>query len=302
MQLPLKGIIPPLITPLLNYDKLDVQGLHNLIEHLISGRVHGLFILGTNGEAASLSYDLRKEVIKRTCEQVNHRIPVLVGITDTSIAGLLELSEYSKSSGADAVVVAPPFYFPLDQEEIVDYYKVLASSLSLPFILYNIPSHTKVHLPVDTVIRMKELGALGIKDSSGDLLYLYSLIEAFRDLPEFSVITGTELFLPETIFYGGHGAIPGGANIFPQLFVKLYEASVNKDFDTIVYLREKVMKLNNTIYKVSKNPSRITIGTKCALSVMGICNDYMVPPLHKMKPEERELIEKIVETFSKIHV
>ena len=227
---------------------------------------------------------------------------MLVGITDTSLAGLLELSEYSKSSGADAVVVAPPFYFPVDQEEIVDYFKVLASALSLPFILYNIPSHTKVHLSVETVIRMKESGVLGIKDSSGDLLYLYSLIEAFRDLPEFSVFTGTELFLPETIFYGGHGAIPGGANIFPNLFVRLYEASVNKDFDTIVYLREKVMKLNNTIYKVSKNPSRITIGTKCALSVMGICNDYMVPPLHKMKPEERELVEKIVETFSKIHL
>lgn len=302
MQSPLKGIIPPLVTPLENYDKLDVQGLYNLIEHHITGGVHGLFILGTNGEAPSLSYDLRKEMIKRTCELVNHRIPVLVGITDTSLAGLLELSEYSKSSGADAVVISPPFYFPVDQDEIVEYFKVMTPALSLPFILYNIPSHTKAHLSVETVVKIKEMGARGIKDSSGDLLYLYSLIDAFRDSPEFAIYTGTELFLPETILHGGHGAIPGGANIFPNLFVRLYEASVNKDFDTIVYLREKVMKLNNTIYKVSKNPSRITMGTKCALSVMGICNDYMVPPLHKMKPEERELVEKFVGTFSKTFV
>lgn len=302
MQSPLKGIIPPLVTPLENYDKLDVQGLYNLIEHHITGGVHGLFILGTNGEAPSLSYDLRKEMIKRTCELVNHRIPVLVGITDTSLAGLLELSEYSKSSGADAVVISPPFYFPVDQDEIVEYFKVMTPALSLPFILYNIPSHTKAHLSVETVVKIKEMGARGIKDSSGDLLYLYSLIDAFRDSPEFAIYTGTELFLPETILHGGHGAIPGGANIFPNLFVRLYEASVNKDFDTIVYLREKVMKLNNTIYKVSKNPSRITMGTKCALSIMGICNDYMVPPLHKMKPEERELVEKFVGTFSKTFV
>ena len=227
---------------------------------------------------------------------------MLVGITDTSLAGLLELSEYSKSSGADAVVISPPFYFPVDQDEIVEYFKVMTPALSLPFILYNIPSHTKAHLSVETVVKIKEMGARGIKDSSGDLLYLYSLIDAFRDSPEFAIYTGTELFLPETILHGGHGAIPGGANIFPNLFVRLYEASVNKDFDTIVYLREKVMKLNNTIYKVSKNPSRITMGTKCALSVMGICNDYMVPPLHKMKPEERELVEKFVGTFSKTFV
>ena len=302
MKSPLKGIIPPMITPLKNYEELDIHGLQNLIEHLISGGVHGLFVLGTNGEAPSLSYNLRKEVIKRTCELVNHRIPVLVGISDTSLAGSIEIAEYSKSVGTDAVVVAPPYYFPVDQEEMIEYLEVLASKLTVPFLLYNMPSHTKVHLSIDIVKKAKELGALGIKDSSGDMFYLYTLIEEFKDSPDFSIITGTELFLPETIMNGGHGAIPGGANIFPQLFVKLYEASVNKDFDTIALLRKKVMKLYNTIYKVSKHPARITLGIKCALSVMGICNDDMAPPLHKLKPEEREQVEKFVEKTTDIYI
>jgi len=302
MQLPIKGIIPPVITPLVNYEEFDVHGFENLIEHLISGGVHGLFLLGTTGEAPSLSYKLRKELVKRACELVNHRIPVMVGISDTSFSASLEIAEYSKSVGADAVVVAPPYYFPMAQEEVVEYLKDLAPALPLPFLLYNMPSHTKIHLSIETVKRAKELGAIGIKDSSGDMFYLYSLIEEFKDSADFSIITGTELFLPETIMNGGHGAIPGGANIFPQLFVKLYKASINKDFNTIELLRKKVMKLYNTIYSVSKHPSRITIGIKCALSVMGICNDYMVPPLHKMKPQEREQVEKFVETFSKIHV
>jgi 4-hydroxy-tetrahydrodipicolinate synthase len=302
MKSPLKGIIPPMITPLLNYDKLDSQGISNLIEHLISGGVHGLFILGTNGEAPSLSYELRKELIKKTCEQVNNRIPVLVGITDTSIKGSIDLSEYSKSVGADAVVVAPPYYFPVSQAEMVDYFEALVPKLALPFLVYNMPSHTKIHLSLETVKIAKDLGALGIKDSSGDLFYLYTLIDEFKNSPDFSIITGTELFLPETIMNGGHGSVAGGANMFPKLFVNLYEASLRKDHEVIADLRNQVMKIYNSIYSVGQYTSRITKGTKCALSTMNICNDYMAPPLNRFNPAERKQIEKYVGEFDKILV
>ncbi|MEN8227883.1 MAG: dihydrodipicolinate synthase family protein [Bacteroidota bacterium] len=298
MHLPLKGIIPPLITPLNNFDELDIAGLERLIEHQISGGVHGLFILGTNGEAPSLSYKLRKEFIKKTHELVDKRIPVLVGITDTSFAGSMEIAEYANSAGADAVVVAPPYYFPVSDEEMVDYFEKLAPSLPLPFLLYNMPSHTKVHLSVDMVKRAKELGAVGIKDSSGDMLYLYSLIKEFKDSPEFSIITGTEMYLPETIMNGGHGAVAGGANMFPKLFVDLYNASATNDLETISMLRKKVMMLYQTIYRVGKHTSRYVKGTKCGLSVMGICNDYMAPPLHRFKPTERKQIEKYIEEIT----
>lgn len=123
MHLPLKGIIPPLITPLNSIYELDISGLERLIEHQVSGGVHALFILGTNGEAPSLSHKLRKEFIKKTCELVNHRIPVLVGITDTSFAESLEIANHAGSVGADAVVVAPPYYFPIADEEMVDYFE-----------------------------------------------------------------------------------------------------------------------------------------------------------------------------------
>ncbi len=298
MKLPLKGIIPPMITPMTSYKKLDDQGISNLIEHLISGGVHGLFILGTNGEAPSLSYDMRKELIRKTCTQVNGRIPVLVGITDTSIAGSIELSEYSANVGADAVVVAPPYYFPVSQAEMADYFEALVPKLALPFVVYNMPSHTKIHLSLETVNLAMEMGSLGIKDSSGDIFYLYTLLDKFKNSPDFSIITGTELFIPETIMNGGHGAVAGGANIFPKLFVQLYEASLIKDHEAIAGLRSKVMELYNSIYNVGKYTSRITKGTKCALSVMGICNDYMAPPLHRFNPAERKQIEQILNEFN----
>ena len=146
---------------------------------------------------------------------------------------------------------------------------------------------------------MKEKGALGIKDSSGDMMNLYTLIEEFKDSPEFSIITGTELFLPETIMNGGHGAVAGGANLFPELFVKLYEASLENDLETIAQLRNKVMMLYSTIYDVGKNATKYTLGVKCGLSLLGVCDDYMAPPNNKFNTEQRKQIEKYLKEFNK---
>jgi 2-dehydro-3-deoxy-D-pentonate aldolase len=300
MKLPLSGIIPPLVTPLLDNNTLDVAGLEKLIEHLLSGGVHGLFILGTTGEATSLNYNLRKELIKRTSELVNHRVPVVAGITDTALDGSLEIAEYSKSVGLDGVVIAPPYYVPIAQEEMREYLEYIAPKLPLPFIMYDMPSCTKMHMSLETIKKAKDLGAIGVKDSSGDMAYLFSLIQEFKGSPEFSIFAGTELFLPDTILQGGHGAVAGGANLYPRLFVDLYNASVEKDLDKITRLREKVMMIDNTIFSVGKHKSRIIKGIKCALSVMGICSDYVASPLRKFRSEEKKKIEQHIEELNKI--
>ena len=199
------------------------MGLEKLIEHLLSGGVHGLFILGTTGEATSLNYNLRKELIKRTSELVNHRVPVVVGITDTSLDGSLEIAEYAKSAGLDGVVIAPPYYVPIAQEEMREYLENIAPKLPLPFLMYDMPSCTKMHMSVETIKKAKELGAIGIKDSSGDMAYLFSLIQEFKESPDFSIIAGTELFLPDTILQGGHGAVAGGANLISTIICRFVQ-------------------------------------------------------------------------------
>ena len=107
---PLCGIVPPVVTPLLDRDTLDVAGLERVLEHILTGGVSGLFLLGTTGEAQGLSYRLRREVIERACRQVAGRVPVLVGITDTAFVESVGLARLAADSGADAVVVAPPYY------------------------------------------------------------------------------------------------------------------------------------------------------------------------------------------------
>ncbi len=281
-----------MVTPLLENMELDLSGLEKLIEHLLKGGVHGIFLLGTNGEGPSLSHGLRKQLISEASRMVDGRVPILVGITDTSMMGTLEIADHAAKVGADGLVVAPPYYFPISQDEMVKYLEVLIPNLSLPFLLYDIPSCTKLHLSLQTIKEAKELGAIGIKDSSGDLTALYALIEEFKGSPEFSIIAGAELFLPETIIYGGHGVVAGGANIFPKLFVDLYEASCACDFDRIKSLREKVLQLHHKVYTLDDSSTSSIKVIKATLEHMGICNGHMAPPLCRLGVKEHEKLKE----------
>jgi 4-hydroxy-tetrahydrodipicolinate synthase len=300
MEFPLRGIIPPVVTPLLNDNELDEQGIENLISHILEGGVHGIFLLGTTGEATSLRYKLREKFVRLACSLIGKKVPVMVGITDTSFDGSVEMAHACQDAGADMVVIAPPYYVPISQVEMRGYLDDLVPRLPLPFLLYNMPSHTKLHMSVKTVEHAKELGALGVKDSSGDMQYLLSLIDAFRNSPDFSVITGTEIFIPETILQGGHGAIAGGANMFPRLFVDYYHAAVEKDHAKIEFLRRIVLKIYNTIYNVGTFTSRYTVGTKCALAALEICSDYVAHPLRQFSYADRNIIENYVEEIKEM--
>lgn len=290
MKLPLKGIIPPIVTPLNSDSELDEKGLKKLIDHLLAGGVHGIFLLGTTGEAPNLSYELRREFINMACVMIGKKVPVMVGVTDTCASGTLDIANTAKQAGADALVISTPFYLPMSESEFDDYLAMIAPQLPLPFMMYNMPSCTKFHMSLSTVRKAQQLGAIGIKDSSGDIGYLNELINEFKDTPDFSIIVGTELFIPETIKNGGHGAVAGGANLFPRLFVDIYEASLNNDTEKIAELREKLMLIENNIYGVGEYNSKYIKSIKSALSAMGICNDFVAMPFRRFSAEQRDMI------------
>ena len=169
---PLRGIIPPMVTPLSDRDTLDHAGLERLIEHMISGGIHGLFILGTTGEGPSLSYRLRCELIERTCAQVAGRIPVLVAVTDTAFVESVNLANHAAEAGAAAAVFSAPYYFPAGQPELLEYVTHLVEEMPLPVFLYNMPSLTKTTFGLELLAEAVQMPQIvGLKDSSGDLDY-----------------------------------------------------------------------------------------------------------------------------------
>jgi len=292
---PLRGIIVPMITPLKDFDTLDEKGLDNLIEHLIGGGVNGLFILGTTGEGTSLSYRSRKEIINKTCSKVKGRVPVLVGITDTAFMESVAVAETAKDAGAQGLVVAHPPYFPAADPEILNYLKHLAREVPLPIFLYNMPSHTKLTFAPQTVQAAADIdGIVGLKDSSANLLYLHKIQLLLKEKPEFTFLVGPEELLPETVMMGGHGGVNGGANMYPELYVNLYKASVDRDFDKIKKLHEMVMQISLKIYSVGAYSSYLR-GLKCAVSCIGICSDVLAEPFRPFDKKDRDTIERYVE-------
>jgi 4-hydroxy-tetrahydrodipicolinate synthase len=262
-----------MITPLSDRDALDAPGAERLVEHLLAGGVHGLFILGTTGRVAG-------------------RVPVLVGITDTSFVESVNLAAFAAESGASAVVLSAPYYFPAGQAELLEYIQDIAGELPLPVFLYNMPSHTKLTFEPDTVRAVLDIpNVVGMKDSSAQMIYFHTLRTICAARGDFSLLVGPEELLGEAVMFGAHGGVCGGANLFPRLYVELYEAAVARNLDRVAALHAQVIRISQTIYAVGQHRSSFIKGLKCALACLGICDDFMAEPFHRFRPEQRRQIE-----------
>ena len=237
-------------------------------------------------------------MIKNTCRIAKGRLPVLVCISDTSIVESVNLACLAADHGADAVVSAPPYYFATGQPELIEFYEHLLPQLPLPLFLYNMPTHTKVNFAPATIQRIAENpGVIGFKDSSANTVYFQSVMYAMKDNPDFSMLVGPEGIMAESVLLGAHGGVNGGANMFPELYVSLYNAAKNADMEEVRRLQEKVMQISATIYTVGQHGSSYLKGLKCALSLLGICSDYVAAPFHKFEQRERGKIWKALQNL-----
>jgi 4-hydroxy-tetrahydrodipicolinate synthase len=258
---------------------------------LIDGGVHGIFILGTPGEFAGLSSAVKSDLIQITCQQVKGRVPILVGVTDCSFTESVELAAIAHKSGAKAVVAAPPFYMNIGQAELINYYQKLADVVELPLFLYDMPSHTKINIEVESAVKLsKHPNIIGIKDSSGEIENFQALCEAFKQQPEFKIFVGPEEFLAETLKIGGDGGVTGGANLFPKLYVALYEAFQKKEYDTVKKFQETILFLSNNLYQHGTYQSSYLKGLKAAMSFEGLCEDNFAPPLFSYTQSEKSIL------------
>jgi dihydrodipicolinate synthase/N-acetylneuraminate lyase len=293
----LQGIVPPMVTPLKGRDSLDVEGLERLVEHIVAGGVQGLFILGTSGEGPGLSYRLRREVIQHTCRQMRGRLPVLVGITDTSFTEAVTMARWAAEAGAQAVVTAGPYYLPAAQPELIVYVERLVQELPLPLFIYNMPQLTKVHFEPETLRRLTHLEKIvGLKDSSADLNYFDKLVALKSERPDWSVFVGPEHLLAESVQRGGDGGVNGGANFYPQLFVDLYRAVKAGDIKQTNALQQRLLQLGQ-IYSVGRHASAVVKGMKCACALLGICEDQMAEPFERFHDPEREQVRCILQSL-----
>ncbi|MCS7467787.1 dihydrodipicolinate synthase family protein [Stieleria sp. ICT_E10.1] len=293
-RISLQGIVPPLVTPLAARDELDRAGLQRLLDHVIDGGVAAVFILGTTGEAPSLSYRLRREMIAESVRLVGGRVPVLVGVTDTAYMETVTLAEYAAQCGADAAVLTTPYYFPAGQTELTRYVQSIAPDIPLPLMLYNMPGLTKVWFEIDTLKRLSEIPSIiGVKDSSGDLEYFGKLCQLKSIRTDWQVLIGPEALLPQAIALGGDGGVNGGANVMPSVFVDCYQALIAGDTEATDAALATILKFQE-IYEVGKYASRHIKATKSALSLIGICEDLPADPFNRFLDPQREQVAEVL--------
>ncbi len=295
------GVIPPVVSPMIAPDQLDGPAVGRIVEHLISGGVSGLFVLGTTGEGPSLTYQMRYEMVELTCEAAAGRVPVFVGVTDTCLAESIALAEHAACCQAAAIVAAAPFYFDVSQQSLETWFTALATASPLPLMLYNMPSCVDVVLDpamVDTLSQHPNI--IGIKDSGGDMAYFESLCERHRHRSDFVIFMGPEERLAEAVALGAAGGVCGGANLFPQLYTALYKAAIRGDHAAIAEGKDLIRQVFESVYFDDNGRMKLIPGLKRAMHTLGLCGPVVAPPLSLVTEAHasriRSALPQLVET------
>jgi 2-dehydro-3-deoxy-D-pentonate aldolase len=235
-----RGIIPPVVTPMTPDEEVDYTKLRRLIDHLIGSGVHGIFVLGTTGECYALDADEKQKIVATAVAQVNRRVPVYAGTGAESTREAIRHTRMAEKEGADGVSVITPYFIMPNQAEVADHYRRLAEHTSLPVVLYSNPSTCGgLRIEPETVARLADVkNIVAIKDSSGDL---QNLIETVRLVPDtFAVLQGRDTLIAPALMFGAKGAVPASSNIAPKLCVEIYEAWKAGDVERAKAVQKKL--------------------------------------------------------------
>jgi 4-hydroxy-tetrahydrodipicolinate synthase len=228
----LRGIIPPVVTPMTPNQELDLPGLRKLIDLMLARGVHGIFVLGTTGEFYALDDSEKQAVVADAVAHVNGRSPVFAGTGAETTREVIRLTKMAEREGAAGVSVITPYFIKPNQTELADHFRRVAESTRLPVVLYNNPATCGgLSIEPETVAKLAEVpNIVGIKDSSGDL---QNTIEIIRQTPrdKFSVLNGRDTLILSALLAGAHGAIPASCNIAPDLCVGIYESFVKGNIE-----------------------------------------------------------------------
>ena len=290
----IKGIIPPILTPMNDDETINEQELRHQVNRMIDAGVSGVFALGTNGEAYALSHKEKVQILKVVVDETKHRVPVYAGTGCPTTKETITLSKEAEEIGADVLSVIVPYFAAASQDELYAHYKAVAESVKIPVVLYNIPARTGNALAPATVARLaKDIpNVMGAKDSSGNFDNMKQYIELTTGIgKDFSVLSGNDSLILPALCFGGKGGIAGCANVFPRTMVEIYEAFTAGDFERAKKVQDSIRIFRNC-FKYG-NPNTIV---KMAAGLLGDPVGPCRRPFSSITPEGLEALKKTLET------
>lgn len=287
MPVRFQGIIPPHITPFTQEGELDLKALERLLEFWLDSKVHALASCASNGEGPLLDEEERERVLRLVLDKVSGQVPVIAGVSSPSTRGVLRQVRQAERLGVDALLITPPYYFKPSPRELLEHYKAVFSSSSVPMLLYNVTKFVGYDIPLEVVTKVSEFeNFAGIKESSGLVWRISELIRLVKDRG--SVLAGTGDVLLDTLILGGDGGIVAVSIFAPELAVELYNSFQAGDLRRAAEIQLKLTMLNEVIVKKYNQLS----ATKEALRLRGLPGGYARMPSQPLTEAEREEVSR----------
>lgn len=286
----IKGIIPPIVTPMNEDESINEQELRNQVNRQIKGGVHGLFPFGTNGEGYILTEQEKEEVLSVVIDETKGRVPVYAGTGCISTKETVRQSQMAKALGADVLSIITPSFAAASQNELYEHYKTVAESVDMPIVLYNIPARTGNALAPATVAKLSKIeNIVGAKDSSGNFDNMLQYIEQTRDSGDFAVLSGNDSLILWNLLAGGTGGIAGCANVFPEVMASIYNYFVAGDLENARKAQDSIRSFRGC-FKYG-NPNTIV---KTAVSLLGYPVGKCRAPFNQVPEEGIEALKKVL--------
>lgn len=290
----IRGIIPPIITPMNEDETVNEKELSNQVNRLIEAGVHGIFAFGTNGEGYALDNGEKEQVLSTVIRAVAGRVPVYAGTGCITTRDTIRLSRMAEELGADVLSIITPSFAAASQDELYCHYKAVAEAVHLPIVLYNIPARTGNALAPSTVERLAEIdNIVGAKDSSGNFDNMLQYIERTKG-KNFSVLSGNDSLILWNLIAGGTGGIAGCANVFPENMVNIYEKFMAGDMEGARKAQDAIRPFRNTFQY--GNPNTVV---KTAVALLGYPVGRCRRPFNQLSQKGIEAIRSVLEECRK---
>jgi|TARA_B110000977_G_scaffold188338_1_gene256457 4-hydroxy-tetrahydrodipicolinate synthase len=274
-----------LITPMFADGAVDYEALNHLIDFHVDSGTSSIVSVGTTGESATVGVKEHLKIIDHTVKYAAKRIPIIAGTGANSTSEAIELTQEALNLGADACLLVTPYYNKPTQEGLFQHYKLIAESVNINQILYNVPGRTAVDMSVEITSRLAEIpNIIGIKDATGDLSVIEQLVEKCPE--DFLLLTGDDATAVDFLIAGGHGGISVTANIAPKELQKVYLSAIAGNIELAKKLNSQLENFHKNLF-IEANP----IPVKWALHKMGKCEKGIRLPLLELSNEFKSIIE-----------
>lgn len=287
-----QGVIVPMVTPLNENQSVDVSAVKILVGNVVnSGALP--FVLGSTGEGYSLSLQQKSDMVKATVNSVGSQTLVYAGLTSNSLSTAIEEANLFASLGVNVLVATLPFYYPIDEAQMLLYFNEMANALPLPLIIYNMPGMVKQSIPLHIADELsRHHNIVGLKDSERDTDRMIKALSLWSNRTDFSYLIGWTAMSEKGLQLGADGIVPSTGNICPEMYVELFNAVKMKNVEHSNNMQELTNKIS-AIYQQNRDLSRSIPALKCMLMLSGKCQPFVAPPLYRMSENEEKDYLKI---------